>query len=268
MIDQYRLRVSSSIAPFREKAEKTWKVKRYEWPRDIFKPIVFFGMYHFLDYFRYIFHLGPKSILWAGGDLTNLINRPLPWYKLFRRADNYVENNLERKELDMYCIRAKVVPSFLEDEKDFPVSFQSTEFSHVYLSLRPGRENEYGLDIIKRIAPKTPKIIYDIYGQGGLSYNNIVFHGNVPNKQFNEEIKNYHCGLRPNEHDGFSEITAKSILMGQYPITRIKNTGIPSYETEEDLIKLLNSIPEMKKPNLDGRDFYLDTFNKFPWVQK
>lgn len=261
----YKLIVSSSIAPFREKAEKTWDIDKYVWPRDIFKPAVFFGMYHIGDYWHYVRHLGPKSILWAGSDITNLINNKLPWYWLFRKADNYCENGIEKKELDMYGIRAKIVPSFLEDIPE--VSFYPADFAHVYLSLRPNRENEYGLKLIERIYSKTPKVIYDIYGVKGLSWDNVIFHGSVPNKQFNEEIKNYHCGLRPNEHDGFSEITAKSILMGQYPITRIKYVGIPSYETEEDLIKLLNALSDMKGPNSEGREFYINAINKYPWCK-
>lgn len=262
----YKLIVSSSIVPFREKAERTWDIERYVWPRDIFKPCVFFGMYHVGDYWHYVRHLGPKSILWAGSDITSLIEAKLPYYKLFTKADNYCENGLEKKELDMYNIRAKVVPSFLEEIPE--VSFYTADFAHVYLSLRPNREDEYGLGLVKRIHKQTPKVIYDIYGVSGQSYDNIIFHGNVPNKQFNKEIKNYHASLRPNEHDGFSELTAKAILQGQYPITKIKYVGIPSYETEEELIKLLNSLSDMTQPNLEGRQFYIDNLNKFPWCLK
>lgn len=266
----YYLRTSSSIVNFREKAEKIWDIERYQWPRDIFKPAVFFGMYHIGDYLAFLKHLGPKSILWGGSDLTALINAKLPYYKLFRNADNYVENNLERKELDMYGIKAKVVPSFLEDIDNFPISYEPKDRVHVYISIHPGREEEYGVELIKRIVPHTPNAYYNIFGGtfSGFDGDHILHHGRVTNEYFNQEIKKYHCGLRINSHDGFSEVTAKSILMGQYPITRIKYSGIPSYETEEQLIKLINSLSDMKEPNIDGRDFYRQQVNVYPWVEK
>ncbi len=265
-----KLLVSSSIVPFREKAEKIWKLERYQWPRDIFKPVVFMGCYHVGDYYHYLRHLGPKIVWWAGSDVTNLITSKIPWYKIFRGARHYTENWVEKAELDQFNIKAEAIPSFLEDVNDFPISFVSPEkkgLTEIYLSCHVGREEEYGVKLIERIAPFTPGVHYHIYGSKfnrGIT-KRITYHGRVPSDQFNKEIKEYHCGLRPNEHDGFSEITAKSILMGQYPISKIKYPHVASYETEAQLISMINSICTMCEPNYKAREYYLKVLNKYPW---
>ena len=268
---EYRLQVSSSIIPFREKAERTWNIKRYKFPKDIYEPTIFFGMYHPGDYYHFLRHLGKKIVLWAGYDIVNLLNVKLPIAKLFKNAENYVENELEQEELEKLGIEAKVRPSFVEDIDDFPVSFKPSKNPHVFMSSNISREEEYGFGIIGRIAEKVPEITFHLYGgeilekpvQGG----NIILHGRVSNERFNEEIKQYHCGLRPNEHDGFSEILAKSILMGQYPISRIKYPYIDNYNSEEELVWLLKELKNKKEPNYYARGFFRNYVNNYPWVK-
>ena len=267
-----KLRTSSSIVPFREKAEKIWKLERYKFPQDIFKPAVFFGMYHIADYAYYVFHRGKKTILWAGSDIQTLVKSKFPWHELFTGREHYVENKLEQAELVLLGIDCLVRPSFLEDINDFPVSFKPTERPQVFLTGHPGREDEYGFNIVMKIAQRVPEVDFHFYGSNFHideivpHYENLYYHGRVPSKQFNEEIKNYHCGLRLNEHDGFSEILAKSVLMGQYPISRINYPHIWHYETEEELIRQLKRLKKQTKPNLEARDFWRGNVNNYPWI--
>lgn len=273
---KYKLRVSSSIVNFRKKAEKTWELERHRFPRDIFKPVVFFGLYHILDYARFMLHRGDRCVFWGGSDILNLL-RKKPWQiviKLFK-AKHFVENEIEERELASIGIKAEVRPSFLEDINDFPISFKPAEkFSDVYLSARPDREKEYGVELVKSIAKKLPDIHFHIYGYDmpltftGVIYDNIVYEGKVSPKKFNEDIKGYHCGLRPNFHNGFSEITAKSVLLGQYPITKIKYPMIDNYETKEELIELLQNLKNKKGPNIKGREFWRKNVNNYPFLDK
>ena len=263
-----KLRVSSSIAPFREKAEKVWGLERYCFPRDIFKSVVMFGLYHWADYFHYLAHRGEKTVVWAGSDILNLKTRPY-LARFFRKATHYVENEVEKNALRMKGIEAEVRPSFLEDVNDFPVSFKPSENPQVYLSCNKGREEEYGFDLIMKISYKVPEITFHLYGcQKCQNRGNIIFHGRVPPEQFNREIRNYQCGLRTNFRDGFSEITAKSVLLGQYPITRIKYPMIDNYETEEELIKLLKELKNKTEPNIKARDFWRANVNNYDFIKK
>lgn len=135
------------------------------------------------------------------------------------------------------------------------------------MSGHPNREEEYGFGLATRLAEKLPEFTFHLYGAGYRGkVGNIIIHGQVPEKDFNEEIKNYHCGLRPNSHDGFSEITAKSILLGQYPISFIPYKNIWNYTTEDELVRKLQEIKQISKPNLDGRKYWIKELNKFPWI--
>lgn len=250
------LRVSSSISPFREKAEKTWGLQRYKWFRDMFKTCVFFGMYHIGDYFHYLTHFGKKIVIWAGSDILNLMDVKLPWGDFFSEAEHYCENEVEWMELHDLGIPAIIVRTFLEDVNDFPISYKQLDRPVVYVSSRKGNENAYGINKIKRLQKLVPDVEFR------------VFDGTTPPEQFNEEIKNYHCGLRLNEHDGFSEITAKSALMGQWPISRIENPYVSNYKTEEELIKLLKDLKNKTKPNYEAAKYYRENVNRFPFLNK
>lgn len=249
------LRVSSSIKPFEEKALKTWQMEKYKWPRDIFKPVIFLGMYHILDYARYLAHFGKKIVIWCGSDILNLLETKVHWEWMFGDAEHYCENEVEQEELRSLGIEAKIVYTFLEDVNDFPVSYKQSDKPKVYLSYRKGNRDAYGVDLAERLAKEVPEVEFHI------------FDGTVSPEQFNEEIKNYQCGLRLNKHDGFSEIIAKSALMGQWPISRIKYPHIDSYETEEELIALLKDLKNKIKPNYEASNFYRKSVNNFSTTQ-
>jgi hypothetical protein len=90
----------------------------------------------------------------------------------------------------------------------------------------------------------------------------------VPEDKFNEEIQNYHCGFRPNFHDGFSEVIIKSILLGQYPISRIKYENVWCYTNEAELKAHFDNLKKIDKPNLEGRTYWLKKINQFPFCKK
>ena len=223
-------------------------------------------MYHWKDYLRFVYHLGKRYVFWCGSDILNL-NKWNNWIFRFYKARHYCENEVEYLRLIANGIVSEVKPLFLGNIENFPISYKQFDRPQVWLCMHPGREEEYGLNIIFEIAPLLPEITFNIYG---LSYDkipekykqirrpNIVNHGIVPEEQFNEEIKEYQCGLRLNSFDGFSEVVAKSILLGQYPISRIPHSYIDNFKTQDDLIFLLKQLKYKKEPNIDVRNHWLN----------
>lgn len=273
-----KLLVSSSVSPFREKAEKIWGLERYKFPQDILKPTVFFGMYHIGDYFHYLIHQGESTIFWCGYDIKNLKVNFFGLKVFGTNTKHYVENELEQKELASLGIESEIKPSFLEDVNDFPISFKPSERTHVWMTALLGREKEYGVDVVTRIAPKLPDITFHIYGVelsdivfSGISLiphtPNIIWHGKIPQHQFNKSIRGLQAGIRLNVHNGFSETIAKSVFLGQYPISRLKYSMIDSFETEDELIKLLKDLKNKREPNFKAREYYIRTLNNFPWMK-
>lgn len=264
-----KVRVSPSVINFKDKLKEVWGLSEWEGIYDKDQDVLFFGLYIKWDYDAYWAHQGKKTVFWCGSDIINLSNN-WEWQRrvrLYPEAKHYCENEVEQKELEGMGIKAEIVQSFLDDVKKFPVSFKPTDRPHVFMSGHPNREEEYGFGLATRLAEKLPEFTFHLYGAGYRGkVGNIIIHGQVPEKDFNEEIKNYHCGLRPNFHDGFSEITAKSILLGQYPISFIPYKNIWNYTTEEELVRKLQEIKQISKPNLDGRKYWIKQLNRFPWI--
>jgi len=200
---------------------------------------------------------------------------------------HYCENEVEAENLKSVGVDAKIIPSFLDNVNNYPVSFKPSQKPHVYLCGHDEREDEYGVGIVKRIASRIPEATFHIYGINkntsffetteintnklvdiDVDCPNVWYHGKVPEGQFNNEIMNYHCGLRTNDHDGFSEVTIKSLLMGQYPITKIPYEGIWNYNTEDELVALIEKLKYVKEANTRGRAFYLKKINNFPWCKR
>ncbi len=242
------------------------------------EPVIFFGLYGFPDFFALWRHKGRRAILWAGSDILHFINgywldeeglirmdngALAKWMNL--NCENYVENVVEQDLLMKCGIFASVVPSFLGNVKEYGESFIPSDRPKVYISSGKDRQEEYGFGIIERIAPFCEVDFY-LYGADWTTVQpNIFVRGRIPISEMNEEVKNMQAGLRLNEMDGFSEILAKSILWGQYPISRIPYNLIDTYQTDEELISLLNNLKEKKESNREAREWYRENINKYPW---
>jgi hypothetical protein len=279
-----KLKVSSSIAQFKERAEKTFNLKEWEGVADPDTDLLFFGLYHERDYDVFDNFKGKKSVLWAGGDILRLMEDYERQRVMKNNLDtiHYCENETEAINLRTVGIEPIVIPSFLDDVSKYPVSFPKTEFlegtevedyyKHIWMCAHPEREDEYGVPLAKRMAKMFPDLIFHIYGVERTAYEeklpNVVYHGHVSEEQLNKEIQNYHCGFRPNMHDGFSEVIIKSVLLGQYPITRIKYENVWNYTNEKELIECFNKLKGQKTANLEARTYWIKQINQYPWCLK
>ena len=270
-----RYRCSSSILNWKDKIEKRFELKE-GWGLG---HTIFFGCYHIGDYLRILLHRGKRTIFWCGSDL-----RDLSWWKSLIikhiKARHVVETNQgEWVRLHNLGIDAEVLPQFFGDPNEFQLCFKPSDTPHVFMNCHQGRGKEYGLDIIELIAGQVPEITFHVYGvrkpfheiweerlmgfpttyPTGKFHNveyatrsNIKYHGKVSEEQFNEEIKNYHAGLRLNKFDGNSDVVMKSVLLGQYPITYLQYPHIDCCETTETtkpLIRLLKELKQKKVAN-------------------
>lgn len=255
---------SSSIGNFEDKLKKRLGLPTYS-VLMMNKPVLFIGLYHSLDYMKFLFHRGRKAIFWCGSDILQIPKKLLP--QLREIKEQYCENWIEREKLQSMGIKAEITPMVFEELGELGVHFTPSDRIHVYLCVHEGRIKEYGMFTIWNIAKKVPWVTFHVYGIHGKNPSgNILYHGKVSNEQFNEEIKNYHGALRLNEFDGCSEVMVKSAIMGQYPISFIRYDKVWTYATEYDLIKRLKNIAEEKEPNLVAREFWIkqtaDSLNK------
>ena len=285
-----QVRVSQSVINFKPRVLSTWKLEDWEGIESK-EPLLFFGLYNDRDFDVFNTYQGPKTVFWCGSDILFLMKdyERRRILKNHPKTEHYCENDVEARNLEKCGVKVKgVIPSFLDNTSNFPISFTPTQNPQIFVCGHPNRETEYGLEIIRNVARRVPEATFHIYGidwSDNYFYKkhipladklasvdeecaNIWYHGKVPEGEFNNHITKYHCGLRTNEHDGFSEVTAKSILMGQYPISRIPYDKIWSYNTEDELVALIEKLKYMKEPNLEARSHYLKKFNNFPFLGK
>lgn len=187
------------------------------------------------------------------------------WILPLNKTKHICENRVEQELLSKIGIFTPTVqPCLVDYLSDVEVSFTPSETPHVYLCVHSGREKEYGVGLIERIAPSVPDIVFHIYGTMGVSFSirNIWYHGNVSDEQFNESIKKYQAALRLNVFDGFAETLAKSAVMGQYPISAIAYPHITHTTTLRTLIEALEALKKKKKPNLETRNYWKKELSK------
>jgi len=257
----YRIYFNPGMGLFGNKARRLWNNEE----PDFESPLLFIGLYTEQDYKRFAFHKGKRAVFWNGSDVLGLLkNKHFQEIVLKHSAKHATHNKLLQEELEKVGIEAKIRPLFFGDFPAYPSSFKPG--NNVYLIAHPGREKEYGVDQILKIAPKVPEINFHIYGIDGESQQNVIFHGNVPEHQMNNEIKEFQGALRLNKHDGCSQSVLKSILLGQYPITYLPYKYVDNFKTQTELIELLKEIPKKKEPNKKARDYWVNILNNFDWL--
>ena len=267
-----KFRCSPSVINFQDKVEKIWNLKRWEGVDDEDKDVLFFGLYTLFDYDAFWYSdLKKRSIFWCGSDIINTLGniefqRRL---KLYPETQHYCETQEEYDNLKSIGIESKIIPSFLEDINDFPMTYQISETPHIWMCAHPAREVEYGVDTFLRMARKFPDYTFHIYGIYDWieeeQPKNVLYHGQVPNDQLNQEIRKYQGSFRGNEHEGFSEVPIKTILLGGYPITKMKFEKMWNYQTDEELEEHLKKLKGLLKPN-EAYQYWRNKLNKFPWL--
>jgi len=266
--------VAPSLGALEGTHQEAWGTKEYENTTD---PTVFFGVYGFPDFYSLWRHGGRKAILWAGSDITHFLNgywlddagdNRIECKSLARwindNCESFVENEVEYEALKSVGIESEIIPSFMGNVNDYDVSFEPSIRPKVYTSVSGNDFELYGWDKIPGLALKNKDIDFHLYGNTipflSTPINNIHEHRRVPKEQMNREIKEMQGALRLTEFDGFSEIIAKSLLWGQYPVSTIP---YPYTINPDDI----NYLLDVEAPNTTGRDYYKTIINDYPWAK-
>lgn len=273
-MQKWQCRVAPSIGDLEGTHHEVWGTEEYTEPQ---RPCVFFGLYGFNDFFTLWRHTGRRAILWAGSDITHFRNGY--WldeggsirldYKALAKwmnetCENYVENVAEQQDLQELGIDTIIIPSFMGDVSEYTIEYQHNDTIKLYASVSGDNFDLYKWNEIEELAEQNPEIEFHLYGNRtpwNSPNKNVIVHGRITKEHMNAQIKHMHGGIRLLEHDGFSEIIAKSLLWGQYPISTIP---YPHTLLPKDIGTIRNKIT----PNTQGRDWILNTVNKYPWNAK
>mgnify|MGYP001596330761 CR=1 FL=1 len=277
-MQEIKCRVAPSLGGgFAGTPEEVWGTVPYNSETDTEKPCVFFGLYGLPDFYALWRHKGKKWILWAGSDIRRFIAgywlaekgeiriEPKALAKwINENCENWVENKVEAQALAEAGILSNICPSFLGDKNKYPITYQWNERPKVYASVSGNDFKLYCWKEIEKLAQKHPDIEFYLFGNTvdwQTKNKNVIIRGRVSQEIMNKEIQKMQGGLRLLPFEGFSEVVAKSILWGQYPISAIKYPHTLSVEE-------LRTLKDKKEPNLVGREYYYTNLNNFPWNQK
>lgn len=272
----WKYRWAPTLGRLESTAEKVWGIEQYkpELLSHQSAPVVFFGLYGLPDFYTLWRHKGRKAILWAGTDITHFINgywlddkggikiAPYPlaeWINM--NCESWTENQVEHDALEKLGIHSNICPSFLGDIDDYPLSYVHSDRPKVYASVSGDNFQLYGWHKVALLALQNPDVEFHMYGNKvtwKAQSPNVIVHGRVPKEQMNKEIMQMQGGLRLTEFDGFSEIIAKSVLWGQYPVSLIKYAHVLRPEQ-------LQVLKFNRSANIEGREYYRKMVNNFPW---
>jgi len=272
---KWQCRWSPTLGELESTHQEIWGTDDYT---DQERPTCFFGIYGLPDFYTLWRHKGRKAILWCGSDIRNfdkgywlddkgeikLLTTPLAKW-ISKYCESWVENQVEYDLLKEWGIESQICPSFLGKIDSFKVSFK--QGNKVYLSCSGNDHLLYRWDLIEEIAGEIPEITFYLYGSNEwqTKHKNVIIRGRIDKNLMNKETSEMQAGLRPLEFEGASEIIVKSLLQGQHTISRIKYPFVDSYETKEELIKLLKELPNKKEPNLKAREWFFKNLNCYPW---
>ena len=249
-----------------------WGVKEY---KDENAPTVFMGLYSLKDFMVLNNHKGRRAVFFCGSDIRHLRDGywlddkgeiripPTPIARWINdNCESWCENDIEQSALRSLGIESKICPSFLGDVNKFYASFKPG--NKAYSSVSGDDFKLYGWDRIEEIAAQNPDLEIHLFGnikEWKTDNSNVKVHGRVSQERFDKETREMQGALRLVEFEGFSEIVAKSLLWGQYPVSAIKYPHTLNISEIRDILG-------KKQPNLEGRKWVLDNVNKFPWNTK
>ena len=251
-----KYRWAPSLGEFESSPEKVWGVEPCD-PNGT-DPCVFCGLYGLPDFYALWRYKGKKYVWWAGSDIRHFINgywlddkgdirvtaRPLAAW-INKNCESWVENSVERKALEKLGIGSFVCPSFLGDVNEFKPTLKRTDKKRYYASVSGNDFVLYGWDKINNLARQNPDIEYHLYGntEPWLGPENVIVHGRVPKEVMNKDIESMTGAIRLVPFDGFSEVVAKAVLMGQEVISEIDYPFLKAKNPREELLSIINKYP-------------------------
>jgi len=216
---------------------------------------LFSALYFENDYKVFKLHKGRRMVFFNGSDVSRLLCNT-KWIEIIQNypAEHYCHNKQLQDELKSVGIDATIVPLFFGNKEDYQVCYKPSTSPRIFMNAHPGREQEYGVDKCLQLAINFEEYEFHIYGIDGENKINVIYHGQIPEAQMDEEIRNYQAVLRFNEHDGMSQIVAKASLLGLYPIVtndiniatdKLESIGWKPYTCCRNCIKDIKEFLEM-----------------------
>lgn len=251
---------SRGIEHFGKKLIEELGFRKYNPQTDYEKRVLFDGIYYQEDIDAIKNHKGEKVIYWNGSD-TLLVIRNNAWLNEIAKANatNWCQSEWQVEVLRRMGINAVFYPVFFGNLGKYKISYKPSKTVNMYMNCHPGREKEYGLDVVRKLAEQVKDVKFHVYGIDDKSTKNLIFHGWVDENIMDEEISHFQGAIQ-GPVDGVSHTIIKSIMMGQYPTAMGKVYELPYSPDIPALKKHIEYMKQQKKPNEELRNKMLNYY--------
>ncbi len=203
-------------------------------------------------------------IHWVGSDVYYLPQRIDALRPYIEGATHLVCSELLRDELAEFGIDAAIIPVV---PFEMEMELQEMPQTHAALVYLPtGKEEFYGVELIRALALARPEIPFHIVaneGYGALELPNVKFHGKLDLAQMNELYKEISLLIRLPLHDGLSMMVIEGIVKGKRVLYKYKHPYVDTPDTmsEEDVISAFNKIVDAPPTlNMEGNKYVNDNY--------
>jgi len=230
----------SSLSFFKEKLIKKYNLHEYV---NVYKPVIFFGMYNNRDFLRAKNHKSHATIVWCGSD--SLIYLPKN-YKNIKALNNtrhiamseFISNDL--KQFDIEHIVIPVTPTI-------PIKNRKNRGENIYAYVDKQRTKKYGFNLMAEIQEKSKKNII------------IADATTYRKKELDEVYESCFLGLRLTKHDGLPNTVLELGLMGRNCIYNGQLPNAIPYTNLDDIVSTIQK--EYDQRHMENQFIVDATFN-------
>ncbi len=128
-----KIKTSLSLKTFKERANSTFGLQDWKGVEDPDKDLLFFGLYNDRDWNLFDNFNGNRFVLWGGADILQTLS-DYERKRILRNhpeTKHYCENEVEAQELRSIGLNPEVIPSFLDNVNNYPISYFQSDIVNV-----------------------------------------------------------------------------------------------------------------------------------------
>ena len=211
-----QIRVSGSVAPFREKMMSKYNLLEYN---DKNSPAVFFGLYNDTDYTAAESHKSHIIVVWCGTDALKL-EKFKDRVKKLKNVVHIAMSEFISNTLNKYGIKHKILPitptKLIKNRKD--------RGNKVYFYTSKTDRLKYGGDLLEEVKKRIPFEVVEGY------------HGKFNKEELEKVYEDTFIGLRLTKHDGLPNTVVELGLMGRKCVYNGNLTNSLPYKNIDDIV--------------------------------
>ncbi|MBW2018031.1 MAG: tetratricopeptide repeat protein [Deltaproteobacteria bacterium] len=270
----WKFYTSPGVIHHAEKVRKMLGLEHYVPSLHSREPVWFFGLYFDQDFLQVLAHQGRKILNWRGSDALKLKGNQARIEILEKvEALHVCQSERQQAILRELGLKAVVRPMLNGDPRAYWVTPFPDGETMLLVFWRRGIDDFIQADLFFEIAARCPDVIFHIVGDedpdrfNRPGMENLLFHGFVSEETLEDLMDRCKGTLRPWISDGTPNIQTIMLLKGRYAAHSCRFEKVTQCRTADDYVEWIQWLKNVKEPNLEAREWWLDKLNNFDFLQ-